>query len=159
MAKDQEDILGNDLAKNSRMGAAFGSFLDGLPGDALSSGAGTYLGVKLAAKFLPTESHSEKLRIGMHPEKVIKLAYSVLAKAGALEKNDETPPYPFLKAKVGSGAFNMNPAVVYVEILDGDATSCEVTITGAAKEGLIKQHTAEKAVKRVVEALRALAMA
>jgi hypothetical protein len=50
----------------------------------------------------------------------------------------------------------MNPAVVFFEILEGDSAGCEVIITGAAKEGLIKQHTAQKAVQSVVEALNRL---
>jgi len=44
----------------------------------------------------------------------------------------------------------MNPSVVYFEILQGDASSCTVTVTGAAKEGLIKQKTAGKAVQKVI---------
>jgi len=40
-----------------------------------------------------------------------------------------------------------------VEITAIDAAGCTVSITGAAKEGLIKQRTAEKAVNRVAAAL------
>ena len=51
----------------------------------------------------------------------------------------------------------MNPAVVFFEILEGDTSGCEVTVTGAAKEGLIKQQTAQKAVQNVVMELKRLA--
>ncbi len=35
-----------------------------------------------------------------------------------------------------------------------DASSCTVTVIGAAKEGLIKQKTAEKAVQKVITHMR-----
>jgi hypothetical protein len=59
---------------------------------------------------------------------------------------------------VGSGILNMNPAIVWLEILAGDSTRCEVTVTAAAKEGLIKQHAAAKAGQRVVAALKEMAI-
>ena len=43
---------------------------------------------------------------------------------------------------VGSGGWNMNPAVVELYFHD-----THVEITAWAKEGLIKQHTAEKAIR------------
>jgi hypothetical protein len=86
------------------------------------------------------------------------LGFSVLTKLGKLEtEEDIKPPYPMLKAVVGSGFLNMNPAIVYLEIREGDSTGCELMITAAAKEGLIKQHTASKAVQRVVSGLRQIA--
>lgn len=156
MSNSRDDILGRELGKVGELGARFGEALAN-QSPSLASGRAGSIGAEFAAKFLPTETCSEKLVLKIAPEKAIKLCYSVLAKTGELQTDQDKPPYPFLKAVVGSGAFNMNPAVVYLEILDGDATQSEVTITGAAKEGLIKQHTAAKAVQRVVAALKDLA--
>jgi hypothetical protein len=50
----------------------------------------------------------------------------------------------------------MNSAVVHAEILGVEGGTCTVLLTAAAKEGLIKQHTAEKAIKRVADLLRGL---
>ena len=155
MSNSQDDILARELGKLGELGARFGEVLSNQP-LSMAGQAGS-LGAQFAAKFLPTETYSEKLILKMAPERALKLGYSVLAKAGELQAEQDMPPYPFLKAVVGSGAFNMNPAVVYLEILDGDATQSEVTITAAAKEGLIKQRTAAKAAQRLVAALRELA--
>jgi hypothetical protein len=48
---------------------------------------------------------------------------------------------------------------VFLEILGGPSDTCEITITAVAKEGLIKQHTAEKAVQRVASEITKLAAA
>jgi len=148
MSNSDDDILTNELGKVGELGGVMGK----------AAGLGGSLGARFAAKFLPTETYSEKVSLKLAPEKALKLGYSVLAKLGKLQAEDSIkPPYPFLKAVVGSGFLNMNPAVVYLEILEGDSAGCEVTITAAAKEGLIKQRTAAKAVQRVLSKLRDLA--
>jgi hypothetical protein len=48
----------------------------------------------------------------------------------------------------------MNPTIVRLEILDGKSGGGELTISAAAKEGLIRSHAASKAVERVVSELR-----
>ena len=53
---------------------------------------------------------------------------------------------------IGSGSLNMNPTVVMVTISESEAGS-QVTVRGAAKEGLLfKQRAGEKA-KRIADAL------
>jgi hypothetical protein len=154
MSDSDDQILAEELGKVGELGAKLGALLHG---DALDENASreASLAAHYAAKFLPTESHSEKVRLSVSPEKAIKPGFSVLRKMGELKADDgPKPPYPLLKAVVGSGFLDMNPAVVYLEIFEGDATGCEVTITAAAKEGLIKQRTAAKAVERIASALK-----
>jgi hypothetical protein len=50
---------------------------------------------------------------------------------------------------VGSGAMNLNPAVITVTITSPSHGITIVHIRGAAKEGLIKQRAGEKAAKRL----------
>ncbi|XVU20974.1 hypothetical protein ACQPZJ_27305 [Actinoplanes sp. CA-054009] len=57
------------------------------------------------------------------------------------------------QAVMGSGAMNMNPAVVTVTLRDQDGTVV-ATIRGVAKEGLIRQRAGQKAARRVAEQLR-----
>jgi rhomboid protease GluP len=122
--------------------------------------AGGWLGAGFAAQFLPTETHTEKLALKIAPEKALKLGFAALTKLGKLTEEDiNPPPYPMLSAVVWSGFLNMNPAIVHLEIHKGDSTECELTITASAKEGLIKQHAASKAVQRVVLELRKIATA
>ena len=110
---------------------------------------------RLAAKFLPIETYAETLALKIAPEEALKLGFSVLTKLGKLEaKDDIKPSCPKLKAIVGSGFLLMNPGIVRLEILGGGSGGCELRISAAAKEPLIKQHTASKAVERVVSELR-----
>ncbi len=155
MSNSDDEILVEELGKIRGLRAKLGGLLSGSSIAKKTASRGGSLGAQFAAKFLPTESFSEKLTLSVSPEKALKLGFSVLTKLGELKADDgPKPPYPLLKAVVRSGFLDMNPAVVYLEIFEGDAAGCEVTITAAAKEGLIKQHTAAKAVERVTSALK-----
>ena len=69
---------------------------------------------------------------------ICALAKTALSKCGTiLEESDNT-----IAGVILSGAANMNPAFVLLRI-EGDT----VHIKATAKEGLIKQHTAEKAIE------------
>jgi hypothetical protein len=118
MTNSGDDILARELAKVATLGGA-------LPGAAASGAA---LGAKLAAKVLPTETHTEKLALKITPEKALKLCFSVLTKLGKLQTEmDSERPYPMLKAVVGSGFLKMNPAIVYLKILEDDSKGCEAS--------------------------------
>jgi len=56
-----------------------------------------------------------------------------------------------LRGVLGAGALNMNPAVVDVELEPQPGGGSVVTLRAAAKEGLIPQRIARKAVRRVLE--------
>jgi hypothetical protein len=157
MPNSPEDLLSKELAKLTGLSSGVGRLLSGHTDGVLEAGLAGSLGAQLGERFLPTEQYCEKLAMPMSPEKALKRGYSILAKMGALEEQSGAQaPYPFLKAVVRSGFLKMNPAVVFFEILDADASSCEVTVTAAAKEGLVKQQTAQKAVQSVIAALKAL---
>lgn len=157
MSKSAEDILSNELAKLTGLSGAVGHLLSGRTEGVLGAAITASLGTQFAERFLPTERYSEKLTVSLPPEKALKRGYSALAKIGAIEEQaGEHAPYPFLRAVVRSGFLAMNPAVVYFEILDGDGSRSEITVTGAAKEGLIKQQTAQKAVQNVIGELKRL---
>ena len=147
-----DDLLAQELGKIGELGGKIGGALSGA---GKLSGTAASLGVQAVAKFLPTETFSKQLPLNVPADKALSLGFFVLSKLGELQKKGtEDAPYPFLKAVVKAGFFNMNPSVVYFEILQGNSLSCTVTVTGAAKEGLIKQKTAEKAVQRVMTRLR-----
>jgi hypothetical protein len=147
-----DDILAQELGKLGELGSKMGGVLSGME---KLTGTAVSVGVQVVAKFLPTESFSLQFSMEVPADKALKLGFFVLSKLGEMQKKDvEDAPYPYLKAVIRSGFFGMNPAVVYFEILQGDASACTVTIAGAAKEGLIKQKTAEKAVHKVTAHLR-----
>ena len=148
MTNDNEDILRRELGKT--VNKFVPHVTSDSENDSLASAA-----MQLAARYLSTETHTERLVLGMDPENALRRMVSVLGKLGKLKAEDsDKTPYPSLKAVVGSGFLNMNPAVVYLEILQATPTACEITVTGLAKEGVIKQRTAAKAVQRVIAALR-----
>jgi len=59
-----------------------------------------------------------------------------------------------IRALLGSGFLNLNPALVTITVSRRDETTTEVTIRGVAKEGLIKQRAGQKAAERVAAALQ-----
>ncbi len=61
---------------------------------------------------------------------------------------------PALSAVIGSGFKNMNPAIVFLAFEAVDAMATNIHISGSAKEGLIKQKTAQKVVMRIAEELQ-----
>jgi hypothetical protein len=141
MSNRDDDILAREIGKVGR-----GPGLGGLAAS---------LGAQFVSKFLPTETFTEKLALRIAPERALKLGFLVFTTIGKVQAEyNNKAPYPLLKAVIGSGFLNMNPAVVYLEILEGNSTGCKITITA---EGLIKQKTAAKAVQRVVSALRGVA--
>lgn len=54
-----------------------------------------------------------------------------------------------VRAIVGAGAMNLNPAMLTVTMTSAADDRTTVHIRGAAKEGLIKQRAGEKAVRRL----------
>ena len=60
---------------------------------------------------------------------------------------------PIFFSIVGSGAFGMNPSLVSFEMIEVTESHVRLEITGAAKEGLIKQNTSKKAVLKAISAL------
>jgi hypothetical protein len=155
----EDDLLARELGK---VGASGGKFGGGILGDAVlgaAGGIGGFLGANLAARFLPTERFQLEVKLRADPRIVLAKAYAFLSSKGRVTDSEELreSPYPTISGVIGSGFFNMNPAIVHAEIVAIEGETCTLILTGAAKEGLIKQRTAEKAVNRVAEALAALA--
>jgi hypothetical protein len=80
---------------------------------------------------------------------------NALAGIGRLQDSPEiNSPYPTIVAVMGSGFMKLNPCLITVEIAPYSDSKSKAVIRGAAKEGLIKQGTAEKAVIRVIDAIK-----
>jgi hypothetical protein len=78
--------------------------------------------------------------------------HDAMARLGRLLDVPSTGSEPTVSGVIGGGFMNMNPAVVEVRIAPQVEGRCLATLTGMAKEGLIKQRTSEKAVRRVLGA-------
>ena len=100
---------------------------------------------KAIAKKLPAMSYADKIDI--HAANNFMLCEKVLNLQGNIMDSDASEG--IITAVVGSGFGNMNPAVLIVK-----ATDEAVFARAAAKEGLIKQHTAEKAIQNLFDKIR-----
>jgi hypothetical protein len=104
--------------------------------------------VGLTAKLLPTVSATATLTVQTpDPEERIEKALEDL---GATV--DSTPLVDGVKLSghLGSGFRNMSPTVFVIAIRDAPVTGiANVHIRTAAKEGLIKQRSAQKAIDRL----------
>jgi hypothetical protein len=122
----------------------------------LRSGSGGRLGARLAARLLLENVHEIELVIALPPDDALTLAASVLASLG--EPVDETrlaDNKHELRAVVGSGVLDLNPAVVTLQLVATTPATTTIRVRGVAKEGLIPQRAGREAAERVSAALRA----
>jgi hypothetical protein len=137
MPKNNDDILAQELGKVGARGGGLACQPGGIVG----------------AKLLPTQEFEITILVRASAATVVSALTGVLATEGNVLNSRADPGDTEVTALVYSGFLNMNPAIlaVHIEQTGPDATS--VRITGQAKEGLIKQQTAEKAARRIVKAL------
>jgi hypothetical protein len=153
------DALGGIGAAGGAIGGALGGGLSGdslagtVGGAAAGGGGGALgggLGAKFAAKFLKNDVKVINQTLPLPVEQAQAKVANVLAAAGRTLDVGQTakPSYAVL---IGTGF--SNPAVVIVTILEGDEQQTKLAIAGFAKEGLIKQHSGEKAAQKISGAL------
>ncbi len=150
MSSKQDDILARELGK-------FGS-LGGKIGGGAAGAVGGSLGASLAARFLPTEQYQQQVNVSQDVATTLTKLAAFLSNEGRIANDSEAgmSKYPKISGVLGSGFLNMNPTLVHVEVIGVDNDSCTLLVSGAAKEGLIKQRSAQKAVIRVVEFLETI---
>ena len=110
-------------------------------------------GVDLAFGSLSTETYSVIFTIQKEPNIAHKMLETVLNEIGSHVVSHELETKKmYIQAVIGSGALNMNPAFVKIEYLITE-TGIDCELISYAKEGLIKQKTAEKAARKVISEL------
>jgi len=100
-------------------------------------------GARLAARFLPTVPYETTFDLAAPPDEVHNTLASLLNEIGHASSD-----LPELSVICGSGHLNLNPTILSASIIPLDSGS-RVTIRAVAKEGLVKQQSAKKAVERV----------
>lgn len=150
MSSQQDDILIRELGKVGSLG---GKIVGGVTG-----GIGGSLGASFTARFLPTEQYQQQLRISKDVTTVLTKLASFLEIEGRIANDSEagTSQYPKISGILGSGFLKMNPTMIHVEVIVAEKDSCLLLVSGAAKEGLIKQRSAQKAVNRIVDFLETI---
>lgn len=111
------------------------------------------LGTAWVARRLPNDTAELSATLAADLTRLTTQAVAVLTELGRVVESQEQGGVVMIKGVVGSGFFNMNPAVVTVQLQAIEAGQVVIRVTGTAKEGLIKQHAGEKAAQRVAERL------
>jgi hypothetical protein len=137
--KSDDDILGREIGRAGELGGGIGGKLGGI----------------VAAKLLPTDTFVTTIAVRANAGAVVSMLSRILATEGAVLRTDASPEAFELKGLIHAGFFNMNPAIIIIQVEQTEPETASVRITGKAKEGLIKQHTAEKAVRRIADRLMA----
>jgi len=153
---DKDQILARELGKLGAIGGGVGGVIGGgiLAGAAGALGGAS--GAWIASRFLSTELYASEYQLTCDVSRALTMVVNAMAGLGRLQDSSEiNSPNPIIAAVIGSGFMKLNPCVVTVEITSHSDQETTAIILGGAKEGLIKQHTAEKAVKRVIEAIKA----
>jgi hypothetical protein len=137
MNDSEDQILARELGKVGGVFGPIGSF-----------------GSRFSARYLPTERFTGSLRIEKDVRDVLQTVFRALSGMGKMTDQYADPAGPpSLSAIVGSGFLGMNPTLLHVEVVATSDSGSEVSISAAAKEGLIKQRSAAKAVGKFKEEL------
>ena len=148
----KELLLGKELGqlgvKSDSISGTGGKMMETILG---SFGGG--FGAEWLSKKLATSECSDTVICGAGLNNAVANARVILTNLGKMIDTKIESDVPFLAAVIGSGFLNTNPAVVCLEFVSVDDTTTQVVISATAKEGLIKQKTAEKAVARLKKLL------
>ena len=108
----------------------------------------------LAGILLPVKTFRDFIKVAAPAEAVLRSASQNLQGSECLtDRFTCGSPGMRLSFLVRSGVLKLNPTIIHVEVNSHSQSSSRVTITAAAKEGLVNQHSAEKAVAQLKEAL------
>ena len=106
-------------------------------------------GARWITKLLPCVAHEIKFDLPCCEEAASFVASSLSSFSQPIPELPSIPAEGTYYALVGSGHLNMNPTVIRVKI-EGHT----ISIRGVAKEGLVKQHSARRAVERFEQIFR-----
>lgn len=133
------------------LGGSLGSPL-GHEGVAARGGAA---GGRFGARFTRPRSAAARIEVAREPAAVRELARSALGEGGRVVDDPNGAGDGSIWGIVGSGALNMSPALVRVDVepADAGAGGSRVAVLATGREGLIKQAIAAKAVDRICAAI------
>jgi hypothetical protein len=157
-APTNEQLLDGHLAETGRRGGRFGARIGSAISRALgnaapadggaSGGSGGAAGARFAARFLRLDVRERAVRLPAGAAQAEREVRTVLETVG--EPQPPAPGGPPLRTLVG--AFPHNAAVVEARVED-EGESAVVHLRACAREGLIKQRSAEKALDDVERGL------
>ncbi len=108
-------------------------------------------GVKEVYESLPDVDYGEELTLKQNVTTLIE-------KIDIISNGTQTTEIEhglIITGSIGSGFLNMNPTSFALILTVESELTNNIVVVASAKEGLINQHSAEKAVKRIIETLKA----
>jgi hypothetical protein len=150
MVEDEDEILVRALGEVGAAGGALGAPMGG--------GFGGRLGSRFTARFLKTVSQEAELTLHLPLSAAAERVQDVLTAMQhpiIQDSLESMTGQNKITAIAGGGIGNLNPVVITVKLTAHGGRSTAVKIRTAAKEGLIRQRSAEKAMKKFVGMLRA----
>ncbi|MGW5465995.1 hypothetical protein [Streptomyces sp. NPDC003996] len=142
---DEDEILARALGQVGAAGGALGGGYGG--------GLGGRLGSWFTARFLKTESQEAELTLHLPLSAAAERVQDVLTEMRHPIIQNSLKVMSGQKritAIAGGGVSNLNPVVITVKLTASGGRSTALKIRTAAKEGLIKQRSAAKAMKKFV---------
>ena len=140
-----ENEIGNVGFKSGLIGGLIGG---GLPGG-IGGAKGGKLGASWAASKLPTDEVRDKITLEENLRTSMITVVEALSSIGTIINRSKDMDCPVVSGWCGSGFANMNPAIICVEFKQINNTQTGLYIFAYAKEGLIKQKTALKAIAKL----------
>ncbi len=112
------------------------------------------LGASLVARWLPNNTLELTMETSSPPERTLETVFTILSQEGKITEDHRTDPdRPAVCAIIGSGFWNLNPALVEVRVVSTTNDVTRLSIVGTAREGWIKQRAGEKAARRIADLL------
>ena len=141
--------LGNAARESESIAKKFGIKIT--PG----SGEAAAIGAQMAARTLKEEMYQTVAEVGRALPAVKAMIRSTILQGrnGKIVKAYDGKGFSVLSGVMGSGFFNMNPAVIIAILKPAKTGATIVLLKGYAKEGMIKQHSAQKAVQKIMTAI------
>jgi len=105
---------------------------------------------RVAARRLPVEESVSSMALDAGKADVEAGLSEILGSIGKLTREvaSETPAGS-ISAIVGSGNMNLNPTIVHLQVVELSPSTTNLLFRALAKEGLIKQQSAERAIERI----------
>ncbi len=147
MAHDEE-LLVRELAKTGNLVGKFSSVLGDAPEQA--TGLAASMGARVAATFMPTERVELTIVIPVNAGQLMSEIRAYLLNHGRIEAQHDAQ----ICGVVKSGFLKMNPALLYAKIVELTESQSQLQLVTAAKEGLVKQQTAQKAADDLLQTIR-----
>lgn len=107
-------------------------------------------GVEHVYHSLPDIDYGEELTLNQNVNSLIEKINSFTSNTQSTEIEHGL----ILTGSIGSGFLNMNPTSFALIVTVESELANKIVVVANAKEGLINQHSAEKAVKRIIDSLK-----